>query len=141
VFLRVCNQSFSWKRTWKFTEMSYFTDLRQIRGAKKKHSETVLKTRLKIHLFFGFRKITCGLFAKGIFSVFGRFIEEIHWEDSQEPDVLIKIWKQIWNQRTKIFSIDKNLFIICWVVLARWPSNFSIRHYRVCCLLKSFVCN
>jgi hypothetical protein len=34
------------KRTWKFPDISYFTDLRQTRSAKK-IPRTVLKTRLK----------------------------------------------------------------------------------------------
>jgi hypothetical protein len=52
--------------------------LRQTRGAKK-ILRTVLKTGLKTKkklVYFGFREIRCGLFLKGIFSVFGRFIEE-----------------------------------------------------------------
>jgi hypothetical protein len=69
---------------------------------------------------FGFRKIRSGLFPKpldkGIFSVFGIFIDDYlrnltFWE---------KLKKQIQTQRTKIkqesfdfISKDKNLFIIC----------------------------
>jgi hypothetical protein len=52
--------------------------LRQTRRVKK-IPKTVLKTRLKTK-DFGFRKIPCGVFAKplnkGIFSDFGRFIED-----------------------------------------------------------------
>jgi hypothetical protein len=65
--------------------------LRQTRGAKK-NLKTVLKTRLKTKetVYLGLREIPCGPFSKplnkGIFSDFGRFIE-----DYQEPDVLRKI--------------------------------------------------
>jgi hypothetical protein len=77
----------------KFPDISYLTDLRRTRSAKK-IPKTVLKTRQnqRNHVYFDFRKIYCGLFSKplnkGIFSVFGRFIEDylrnlMCWENSK----------------------------------------------------------
>jgi hypothetical protein len=43
---RAWDQSIPWERTWKFPGISYLTDLRRTRGAKKIH-KTVLKTRLR----------------------------------------------------------------------------------------------
>jgi hypothetical protein len=43
---RACDQSIPWDRTWKFSSISYFTDLRQTRDDKK-IPKTVLKTKLK----------------------------------------------------------------------------------------------
>jgi hypothetical protein len=51
---RALDQSNPWERYWKFPDISYFTDLKQTRGAKK-IPKTALKTRLKLTctLFFG----------------------------------------------------------------------------------------
>jgi hypothetical protein len=45
-FLRAWDQSLLGERTWKFPDISYFTDSRQMREAEK-IPKTVLKTRLK----------------------------------------------------------------------------------------------
>jgi hypothetical protein len=93
------DQSIPWERTWKFSDISYFTYLRHIRGVRK-ILKTDLKTRLKIketlYTFFS-RNTQLSLLIVSQLRHFQCFWK-IHWGLSHKPDVLGKICKQIRTQ-------------------------------------------